>query len=347
MKSKLIFVIAALLFCVSTVFAQEGGQGGDRGRGAGRGQQRGEGGLGGNQPVPATDRVTPEIPGVVKAGTKIEIVKYGMRGSDGGVGMLDGSILVTSNGGVIKIDPQGNVTTLVEDAEQAAGLALDAKGRIYAAQYSRKVSIVYPKEEAKTLTDSFEGKPYIRPNDLVVDKNGGVYFTDCYQVGAKKQPGDLPQAVYYIEPKNNQVRRVADDINRPNGITLSPDERILYVNDWDGAYLLTYDVQPDGSLKNRKEFGKYTLKQETDHGLVSGADGLGIDTESHLYATTPAGVQVFNSKGEHLADIEAPYEMPPQNCGFAGPDKHYLYVEGRGAVYRIRTLPTGYKGRAK
>ena len=342
MKMKVILAVVALLFCSSAVFAQEGDQGGERARG-----QRGEGGRGGNQPVPATDRVTPEIPGVVKAGTKIEIVKYGMRGSDGGVGMPDGSILVTSNGGVIKIDPQGNVTTLVEDAEQAAGLALDAKGRIYAAEYSRKVSIVYPKEDAKTLTDSFDGKPYIRPNDLVVDKKGGIYFTDCYQVGAKKQPDDLPQAVYYISPNSNKVTRVADDINRPNGITLSPNEKILYVNDWDGGYLLTYDVQPDGSLKNRKEFGKYTLKQETDHGLVSGADGLCIDSESHLYATTPAGVQVFNSKGEHLADIEAPYEMPPQNCGFAGPNKHYLYVEGRGAVYRIQTIPTGYKGRGK
>jgi gluconolactonase len=181
----------------------------------------------------------------------------------------------------------------------------------------------------------------------VVDKKGGIYFTDCYQVGAKKKEGDLPQAVYYIAPNSKKVTRVADDVNRPNGITLSPDEKTLYVNDWDGAYLLTYDVQSDGSLKNRKEFGKYTLKQETDHGMVSGADGLCIDSQSHLYATTPAGVQVFNSKGQHLGDIEAPYEMPPQNCGFAGPDKHYLYVVGRGVVYRIRTEPTGYKSRGK
>lgn len=343
MRAKALFVIILLLFCAPGILAQEGEQGG----GEGRGQARGNRGLGGNQPVPATDRVTPEIPGVVKAGTKIEIVKYGLRGSDGGVGLPDGSILVSANGGVIKIDPQGNVTTLVEKSEQAAGLAVDSKGRIFAAQYSRKVSLIYPKDEAQTLTDSFDGKPYIRPNDLVVDKKGGIYFTDCYQVGIKKQPSDLPQAVYYIAPNTKKVTRVADDVNRPNGITLSPNEKILYVNDWDGAYLVTYDVQPDGSLKNRKEFGKYTLKQETDHGLVSGADGLCIDSQSHLYATTPAGVQVFNSKGEHLADIEAPYEMPPQNCGFAGPDKHYLYVEGRGAVYRIRTIPTGYKGRAK
>ena len=118
--------------------------------------------------------------------------------------------------------------------------------------------------------------------------------------------------------------RVADDIGRPNGITLSPNEKILYVNDWDGAYLLAYDVQPDGSLKNRRNFAHYDLKQKTDHGMVSGADGLCIDNAGDTFATTPAGIQVFDANGEHLGNIEAPYDRPPQNCGFAGPNKAYL-----------------------
>src|ERR1700730_5797668 len=95
-------------------------------------------------PAPPTDRVTPEIPGVVKAGTKIEIIKYGMRGSDGLVGMRDGSVILSANGSVIKVDKDGNMTTLVEKSENAAGLAVDAKGRVIAAQYTRKVSVLYP-----------------------------------------------------------------------------------------------------------------------------------------------------------------------------------------------------------
>ena len=139
----------------------------------------------------------------------------------------------------------------------------------------------------------------------MVDKKGGIYFTDCYQVGAKKSPDDLPQAVYYIQPRT--VRKSCGWPTTSIGrmaLRSARDEKILYVNDWDGSYLLTYDVQSDGTLKNRKSFGKYTLKQETDHGMVSGADGLCIDSQSHLYATTPAGVQVFNSKGEHLATLK-------------------------------------------
>jgi gluconolactonase len=297
-------------------------------------------------PTPATDRVTPEIQGVVHAGTPIEVIKYGMRGSDGVVGLPDGSIVLSANGGVMKVDPNGNMTTLVEKSENAAGLAVDAKGRIIAAQYTRKVSVLYPPESAALLTDKFDGKPYIRPNDLVVDKKGGIYFTDCYQIGVAPKPTDLPQAVYYITPAGT-VTRVIDDIARPNGITLSPDEKILYVNDWAGSYLLTYDVRPDGSLKNRRNFAKYDLAEKTDNGLVSGADGLCIDARSNTYATTPAGIQVFNSKGEHLGNIQAPYDDPPQNCGFGGPDKQYLYIVGRGAILRIHTIVQGYKRRGK
>jgi gluconolactonase len=217
---------------------------------------------------------------------------------------------------------------------------------VIGAQYSKKVSVLYPKGSEKVLADNFEGKPFIRPNDLIVDKKGGVYFTDCYQIGAKRSPDDLPQAVYYINPAGTLIR-VLDDVARPNGITLSPDGKILYVNDWAGAYLLAYDVQPDGRLKNRRNFGKYDLEQQTDTGLVSGADGLCIDSQSHTYATTPAGVQVFNAKGEHLGNIDAPYDEPPQNCGFGGPNMQYLYVLGRGVVYRIRTIAPGVKNQGK
>jgi gluconolactonase len=330
MRSKKTFLALLLfVFCCPALFGQ--------GRRGGEAQ---------DQKPPATDKVTPEIPGVVKAGTKIEVVKFGLRGADAGVGMPDGSLLVTTGGGVSRVDGDGNVTVLVENADNAAGLALDSKGRIFAAQYSKKVSILYPKGSEMLLADSYEGKSFIRPNDIVVDKKGGVYFTDCYQVGAKKSLEDLPQAVYYI-PAGGKLMRVADDINRPNGITMSPDQKTLYVNDWDGEYLVTYDIQPDGTLKNRKNWGKFDLKQQTEKGLVSGADGLCSDNHGRMFSTTPAGVQVFSADGEHLGNIEMPYDMPPQNCGFAGPDKKDLFVVGRGAVIRIHTMTEGPKDRAK
>src|SRR5690349_8651985 len=243
MKAKAsLFTVIALVCCAALPgLAQEG-----RGREGGRGGRGGRGGQEAAQP-PATDKVTPEIRGVVKAGTKIEIVAFGLRGSDAGVGMPDGSFIATANGGVVKFDADGKMTTLVEDSEQAAGLAMDSKGRLFGAQYTKKVSVLYPKGSEETLTSSFDGKPYIRPNDIVVDKKGGVYFTDCYQIGATRSPNDLPQSVYYIAPNKNVIR-VADDVRRPNGIVLSPDEKTLYVNDWDSPYLVSYEIQGDGTL---------------------------------------------------------------------------------------------------
>ncbi|HEU5257885.1 MAG TPA: SMP-30/gluconolactonase/LRE family protein [Vicinamibacterales bacterium] len=339
MRSRATLFTVICLVCCAAVLAQAQER---QGREGGRG---GRGGQEAAQP-PATDKVTPEIPGIVKAGTKIEIVASGLRGSDAGVGLPDGSFIATANGGVVKFDPDGKMTTLVEDSEQAAGLAMDSKGRLFGAQYTKKVSVLYPKGSEETLTSSFDGKPYIRPNDIVVDKKGGVYFTDCYQIGATRSPNDLPQSVYYIAP-NKKVIRVADDVRRPNGIVLSPDEKTLYVNDWDSPYLVSYEIQGDGTLKNRKNFAMMDVKQETDHGLVSGADGLCIDGAGNTFATTPAGVQVFDAKGKHLGNIDAPYDMPPQNCGFGGPGKRYLYVTGRGAVWRVQTLNAGVKNRGK
>src|SRR5205814_1735270 len=155
-----LFTITCLICCTSLLAQAQGRQGREGGRGAGR-----EGGRGAQEAAqpPATDKVTPEIPGVVKAGTKIEIVASGLRGSDAGVGLPDGSFIATANGGVVKFAPDGKMTTLVEDSEQAAGLAMDSKGRLIGAQYTKKVSVLYPKGSEETLTSSFDGKPYIRP----------------------------------------------------------------------------------------------------------------------------------------------------------------------------------------
>ena len=172
MKSKAILVVLLSLVCAAAYLGQDAEKGEKGGRGGGRGQA-------GKKALTRLDqdKVTPEIAGIVKAGTKVEIVNTAQACGDGGVGMADGTILASCRPGVSKIAPDGTITRIVEDSEQAAGLTIDPQGRIIGAQYTKKVSVLYPTKEV--LTDSFEGKSYIRPNDLVADKKGGVYFTDC------------------------------------------------------------------------------------------------------------------------------------------------------------------------
>ena len=203
--------------------------------------------------------------------------------------------------------------------------------------------------------------PFGRPNDLIVDKKGGVYFTDPGLNGAQAEavkkalagkplPPGLPPAVYYV-PAGGKAIKVADRIERPNGITLSRDEKALFLNNTNGLYMLAFDINPDGTLRNRRNFAVYEGRSKRPNdlpGIVTGADGLIIDSEGRLYALTAAGVEIFSPQGKQLGIIHMSCnDQDCQGLAFSGPKKSTLYVAGRGAVWKIEMISTGFKGRAK
>lgn len=296
-------------------------------------------------PPPPTNLVTPSIQGVVAAGTKIELVKGDFRRTEGPVGMPDGSLLFTDANRITRIDARGTSSTFVEPSNDANAVSFDPKGRLISverAASNEKVGVLYPARA--TLIDRFEGKPFNRLNDLVVSSRGGVYFTDT-------------AGVYYLSP-GGEVTRVVQGIPNPNGVILSPDEKIFYANDKDGLYLLAYDVAPDGTLANRRNFARYKSVRVPGHkdpllAEDNGADGLAVDNDGRLYVATNLGVEVFSPRGEHLGIIAAVWGgesftlRKPQNVAFAGPDKKTLYIVGAGAVFKVQTLAQGVQGRAK
>lgn len=302
-------------------------------------------------PAPAT---TPAIAGVVAAGTPIELIREGFTGTEGPLALPDGSFVFTETTAnrITRIAADGSTSTFLADSNGSNGLGFDGKGDLYAVQVLKpRVGIVYPAAHARTLADQFEGKPFGRPNDLVIDRKGGVYFTDSGappRAAGTPAPAEQPvvakPAVYHITP-SGELRRVAADIERPNGIQLSPDEKTLYVANTAGEYVLAYPVAADGSVGARRDFARLQGWRKTETGNSSGADGLAVDAEGRLYVASSAGIQVFNSGGEALGVIALP--KAPQNLAFAGPDKKTLYVVGRGAAYRIPLLAQGYGGRAK
>ena len=275
---------------------------------------------------PATETVAPGIPGVVAAGTKVTIVKDGFQSSEGPIAMPDGTTLFTEPGAskVHRIDKNGTITTFVENTNRANGLALDSKGRLIATT-ALTIDVLHPPAAKATLA-----KMSTRPNDLVVDRRDGIYFT---------LPSDKPSALYYI-PAGGQAAKVGEAPGA-HGIQLSPDEKTLYSADSGGEYLVAFDVQPDGKLTNRRNFGKYQgLKTPASH-----ADGIAIDGEGRVYVGIETGVQVFSPKGEPLGVI--PTSQRPQNLAFAGPDKKTLYLTGRSALFSVQMIAQGYKGRPK
>ena len=109
--------------------------------------------------------------------------------------------------------------------------------------------------------------------------------------------------------------------------------------------MLAFDIQSDGTVRNRRNFAKYVGVTKAADGMRSGADGIAIDADGRLYVATMAGVEVFSSDGKHLGVI--PLSRIPQNLAFAGPDKKTLYVVGRGAAFKVTLLTPGFKDRAK
>ncbi len=308
-------------------------------------------GRGAAQP-PATDTVAPDIAGVVAGGTKVHVIKDGFNGSEGTISLPDGSVIFseTTANRTIKIDKADNVTTFLENTNGSNGMFFDREGRLYVTQVpfgTSGIAIIYPQAAKRTLVGNYDGKPFGRANDLTVDKKGGVYFTDSANA-APMPPGGvpLPPALYYLPPSATKAVQLLTDVAFPNGLVLTPDERTLYLNNTNGEYLLAFDVQADGSLKNRRNFAKYAGVTPNAQGVpVSGADGLTIDSAGRLYAACADGVEVFSPKGQHLGTIPMP--RPPQNLSFAGAGKKTLYVVGRGVASRVQMLAQGIKERAR
>lgn len=295
----------------------------------------------------AQESVPAAIPGVVAAGTRIELIKEGFKGTEGPVALPDGSLAFTETqeARITRIAPDGSTSPYLENSNGSNGLGFTAAGELVSVQVQKpRVGIVAPPDKARTLAETYNGLPFGRPNDLVVGLKAGIFFTDSSAPPKPDEPPRNHAAVYRIAP-GGELQRVASDIERPNGIQLSPDEKVLYVANTLGEHVLAYDIGADGRLGPRRNFARLAGWTKTDNGYSSGADGLAVDAQGRLYVASNAGIEVFSAKGEALGAIPLPKK--PQNLAFAGPDKKTLYVVGRGAAYKIALLTPGFAGRAK
>jgi gluconolactonase len=299
----------------------------------------------GQAPAPAPKETTAtEIPGVIAAGSKVQLIWQGFEGADGIVGDAQGNLLFaerTANR-VSKIDKNDKTTSLLTDTNEAGALAIDYKGRILDIERKDPQRVRELAPERVVLADHFGDQKFEGMRDLMVDKKGGVYITD----GRTSRKGSV---VCYIDP-SGKISDLLDDVDGANGLVLSPDEKTAYITDTPNEYLLAYDVQPDGRLTNRRNFG------HLEGGKRTGGDGVAIDGAGRVYVATPTGIQVFDAKGQNLGTIPTP--RPDTSLAFAGPDKKTLYIVGRGAdgpgdqgqarsIYKVQMIAQGFKGRAK
>ena len=252
---------------------------------------------------------------------------------------------------VARLDANGQVTTFVGDLHGPLGITFDRQGRLISLQTQagfRGPRVIWPPGQEAILADNFEGTPFGRPNDIVSDAKGGMYFSDLPM--PPLPPGTMAPAVYYVPPGGAPIR-VAENIGRPNGLQLSRDEKTLYVNDTAGINLYAFDVLPDGRLANRRVFSSYVgrdMSVAASDAPRSNADGLVVDDEGRLYGLTEAGIEVVSPDGRPVGVIPVwCITRRCQNLTFGGPDKRTLYVAGGGTLLRIQMLARGFDERVK
>ena len=303
------------------------------------------------------ERDDPAIDGIVPANAKLYKVAEGFEFTEGPIWVRERDALLFS-------DPNHN--TIYEYTEQGSlsifrdksgydgadiaeytqpgsnGLTLDRQGRLTINEHGRRrVSRLEPNGSLTVLADRYEGKRLNSPNDLVYRSDGTLYFTD--------PPFGLPK--FFDDPRkelpfsgvfswrDGQLRLLTRELKGPNGIVFSPDEKYLYVSNWDPAAktVTRYPVSHDGTLGKGVVLIDLTQQIPGEEAL----DGMKADIQGNLYLSAPGGVWIYDAQGRHLGTIRAP--RPVHNFAWGGKDGRTLYLCARSALYRIDLLQPGIR----
>lgn len=215
--------------------------------------------------------------------------------------------------------PDGTIAVFREDTGNANGLAFDKAGNLLACEGGRgRVVSIDSQGRVNVVADRYRGNSFNQPNDLWIDPQGGVYFSDpIYGRAQQHQDGEY---VYYVSPDRRRVVRVIDDMVRPNGLVGTSDGKTLYVTDHGAKKTYRYDIASDGALTNKRLFAPV------------GADGMKLDQEGNLYMAE-RGILIYDSAGRWRETIDVPNE--PTNLCFGGPDGRTLFITARPAVYSV------------
>ncbi len=286
---------------------------------------------------------TSAIPNVLAAGQAWKSV-WSWEGNnvDGPIAGDNGTVLFANNdaSNVMQMDPAtGLAKVLYSNVNTGGAVSRSKSGALFVAERGLGSAIEQLEPQRKILANSWNGEPLECiggvVNDLIADAHGGVYFSVTGATGS---------GVFYANPKG-VVSQYGKDIPAANGIILSPDEKTLYATN--GAVVLAFDVKPDGSLANQREFAKLQGGQ--------GGDGSAVDQQGRLYVATGKSVDVFTPKGDFVGTIPGPQGL--HGTFFGGRDKKTLFgivfyggwgtPSARNRIIAIPTIAQGYTGRAK
>jgi gluconolactonase len=296
------------------------------------------------------EKLDPGLDALLDANASIEVLASGFNWSEGPV-WKNGRILFSDvpentvfgwsegdKAASVVLKPSGSLSG--DGGQGSNGLAVDSGGNLVLCQHGeRRVARLEKDGSFTVLADRYEGKRFNSPNDLVIARNGTVFFTDPpYGMKKSEQPEAAHHGIYSISSQG-KVKLLIDDIRWPNGIALSPDEKQIYiaVSDKDDTRIMAYDLSQDGSVSNgRVLFNAQKLKSAERKG---GCDGLKVDQQGNLWSTGPGGVLILDKNGKHLGTILT--GQATANCAWGGEDRSTLYITADMFLLRVKTKVRG------
>jgi gluconolactonase len=294
------------------------------------------------------ERLAPGLDDVVSAGARLEQVAGGFEFTEGPLWSPDGALLFSSpnTNAIYRWDPHGAVTVFRSKSGYSGtdigryhqpgsnGLTFDPDGRLTICQHgNRRVVRVEPHGNVTVMADRFEGRRLSSPNDLVYRSDGTLFFTDppfglpeVFDDPAKELPFSGVFAV-----RGGDVVLVTDELAGPNGLAFSPDERFLYVGNWDPErkVIMRYEIDAQCVVRGASVFADLTAEPGED-----ALDGLKVDEDGNVFACGPGGVWILSPAGERLGLLRLPED--PHNLAWGDADGRTLYITALTGVYRIR-----------
>jgi gluconolactonase len=265
---------------------------------------------------------------VVEPGAKLEKLSSEFSFTEGPTCDAAGNLFFTdqNNNRIMEWSLDGTLSTFMQPSGRANGMFMDAKGNIIAcADEKNELWSISPDKKVTVLVKNFEGKYLNGPNDVWVSPNGEMFITDPFYKRSWWDHTTMAldtEQVFRLSADGKTLTRVTTDLNKPNGITGSPDGKRLFVADIGASRTYAYDVQPDGSLANKTLFCKM------------GSDGMTIDEQGNIYITGH-GVTVFDKTGNQIdhIDVQEPWSA---NVSFGGKDHKTLFITASKCLYSIR-----------
>ena len=292
---------------------------------------------------------------VVAASAAFERVASGFLFTEGPLWHPDGYLLFSdpNANAIYRWSPDGQVSVFRAKSGYAGadigeygqpgsnGLTLDSEGRLTIDEHGNRRVVRLEKNGVVTpLAERFEGKRLNSPNDVVYRTDGALYFTDP-PFGLPKAHDDprkeLPFSGVFLL-KDDTLRPVARDLSGPNGLAFSPDEKTLYVGDWDPKrkVVMRYEVRPDGTLGEGTVFADFTADAGDD-----AIDGIKVDRAGNVFVSGPGGLHVLAPDGRRLGLLVPPEH--PHNLAFGDADGRTLYLAAQTSIYRVRLKNEGIR----